>query len=103
VERDRGTFGGMAVPTESELKTERALPAGGTMTDRSRSPQQITERSDALIKDIRERFHAHAIGKPKGSVDKPFDVLIVAHGHILRAFAGRWYVRGRQWFEKVVG
>ncbi|EGP87901.1 unnamed protein product [Zymoseptoria tritici ST99CH_1A5] len=54
------------------------------------SPQQITERLDALIKDIRERFHAHAIGKPKGSVKEPFDVLIVAHGHILRAFAGRW-------------
>jgi probable phosphoglycerate mutase len=93
VERERGIFGGMGVPMESESRTERALPAGRTTTDRSRSPQQITERLDALIKDIRERFHAHAIGKPKGSVEKPFDVLIVAHGHILRAFAGRWYVR----------
>ncbi|EME48966.1 hypothetical protein DOTSEDRAFT_162905 [Dothistroma septosporum NZE10] len=54
------------------------------------SPQQITERLDALIADIRQRFHAHAIGQPKGSVEEPFDVLIVAHGHILRAFAGRW-------------
>ncbi|CZT15591.1 related to phosphoglycerate mutase [Ramularia collo-cygni] len=54
------------------------------------SPQQITERLDALIADIRKRFHAHAIGKPKGSVNEPFDVLVVAHGHILRAFAGRW-------------
>jgi len=32
------------------------------------SPQQVTERCDALIKDLRERYHAHAIGKPKGSV-----------------------------------
>ena len=39
---------------------------------------------------MRKRFHAHAIGRPKGSVKEPFDVLIVAHGHILRAFAGRW-------------
>ncbi|KAK4507998.1 hypothetical protein PRZ48_001733 [Zasmidium cellare] len=54
------------------------------------SPAQITTRLDALIADIRARFHAHAIGKPKGSVQEPFDVLIVAHGHILRAFAGRW-------------
>ncbi|KAF7193973.1 Sedoheptulose 1,7-bisphosphatase [Pseudocercospora fuligena] len=54
------------------------------------SPQEITERLDALIADIRERFHKHAIGKPKGSVKEPFDVLLVAHGHILRAFAGRW-------------
>jgi probable phosphoglycerate mutase len=55
-----------------------------------RLPQQITDRLDALIADLRKRFHAHAIGKPKGSVKEPYDVLIVAHGHILRAFAGRW-------------
>nr|POE66189.1 sedoheptulose 1,7-bisphosphatase [Quercus suber] len=54
------------------------------------SPQQITQRLDELIADLRRRFHAHAIGQPKGSVEKPYDVLIVAHGHILRAFAGRW-------------
>ena len=58
------------------------------MTDRS--PADITARCDAVIADIRQRFHQHAIGKPKGSVDEPFDVLIVAHGHFLRAFAGRW-------------
>lgn len=29
------------------------------------------------------------IGKPKGEA-KPADVLVVAHGHILRAFAMRW-------------
>lgn len=54
------------------------------------SPADVTARCDALIADIRKRFHAHAIGQPKGSVEKPYDVLIVAHGHILRAFAGRW-------------
>ena len=55
-----------------------------------RSPQQITDRLDDFIADLRRRFHAHAIGKPKGSVTEPYDVLVVAHGHILRAFAGRW-------------
>jgi len=44
---------------------------------------------DALIADIRDKYHKPAIGQPKGSAD-PCDVLIVAHGHILRAFAGRW-------------
>lgn len=49
----------------------------------------MTERCDRLIADIRKRFHADAIGKPKGQTG-PYDVLVVAHGHILRAFAGRW-------------
>nr|OQO19747.1 hypothetical protein B0A51_12960 [Rachicladosporium sp. CCFEE 5018] len=54
------------------------------------SPEDVTARCDKIIAEIRERFHAHAIGKPKGSVKEPYDVLIVAHGHILRSFAGRW-------------
>ncbi|TVY23792.1 Sedoheptulose 1,7-bisphosphatase [Lachnellula hyalina] len=50
------------------------------------SPEQVTERIDRLIADVRSRFHAPALN------DKslPGDVLIVAHGHILRAFAMRW-------------
>ena len=56
----------------------------------NRSPAQVTARLDALIDSLRSKYHAHAIGKPKGSVKEPYDVLIVAHGHILRAFAGRW-------------
>jgi len=56
----------------------------------ARSPQQVTDRLDNIIADIRKRFHSHAIGKPKGSVKEPFDVLVIAHGHILRAFAARW-------------
>lgn len=59
----------------------------------NRSPQQITDRLDAFIDELRKRFHAHAIGKPKGSVKEPYDVLVVAHGHILRAFAGRWIAK----------
>lgn len=54
-----------------------------------RSPEQVTERLDRLIKDIREKFHAPAIGKKPGSAPAS-DVLLVAHGHILRAFAMRW-------------
>lgn len=54
------------------------------------SPGQITERVDRLIGRIRREFHAPAIGMAKGEVHKPYDVLIVAHGHVLRALAGRW-------------
>lgn len=55
-----------------------------------RSPAEVTARCDALIEKLRTKYQAHAIGKPKDQVKEPYDVLIVAHGHILRAFAGRW-------------
>ena len=57
-----------------------------------RSPADVTKRLDRLIADIRTRFHDNAIGKPKGEAPSS-DVLLVAHGHILRAFAMRWIGR----------
>jgi len=55
----------------------------------SRSPEDVTARVDRLIDEIRSKFHSLVIGKPKGEAG-PGDVLLVAHGHILRAFAMRW-------------
>jgi broad specificity phosphatase PhoE len=55
-----------------------------------RSPEDVTDRLDRLILDIRSKYHSPILGKPKGEVKQPGDVLIVAHGHILRAFAMRW-------------
>lgn len=49
----------------------------------------MTERVDRLIAEIRSKYHGPVIGKPKGTAEAG-DVLIVAHGHILRAFAMRW-------------
>ncbi|KAF2131190.1 phosphoglycerate mutase family protein-like protein [Dothidotthia symphoricarpi CBS 119687] len=57
------------------------------------SPADITRRLDELIADIRARFHEGRFGKDagwKGRDGQPNDVLIVAHGHILRSFAARW-------------
>jgi len=53
----------------------------------TRSPEDVTKRVDRLISEIRQKFHAPVIGKPTG---QPGDILVVAHGHILRAFAMRW-------------
>jgi broad specificity phosphatase PhoE len=53
------------------------------------SPEEITQRLDAVIAEIREKYHKDCIGKPKSETGA-CDVLIVAHGHILRAFAARW-------------
>ncbi|KAH0533536.1 hypothetical protein FGG08_007683, partial [Glutinoglossum americanum] len=46
------------------------------------SPETVTERVDKLIAEIRERWH--------GDGEEAGDVVVVAHGHILRAFAMRW-------------
>lgn len=57
------------------------------------SPEDITRRLDALIAEIREKFHKGRFGKEagwKGKEGVPNDVLVVAHGHILRSFAARW-------------
>ena len=46
----------------------------------------MTARMDALIEEIREKLHRPAFeGRAKHG-----DVAVVAHGHILRAFAQRW-------------
>ncbi|KAL1881686.1 hypothetical protein Plec18167_003285 [Paecilomyces lecythidis] len=48
------------------------------------SPQEVTARLDSLIEEI----HAFQAGNMHG--EKPADVLLVAHGHLLRAFTKRW-------------
>jgi broad specificity phosphatase PhoE len=53
----------------------------------------VSRRLDELIRDLREKYHKGKFGKDagwRGSKGEPNDVLIVAHGHILRAFAARW-------------
>ena len=56
------------------------------------------DRLDDLIRDIRARFHEPTMSASKD--DAPCaDVLLVAHGHILRAFAMRWI--GKQLTEGV--
>ena len=55
-----------------------------------------------MIADIRSRFHEPAISfsPVDGKEKEPCgDVLLVAHGHILRAFAMRWI--GRELTEGV--
>ena len=49
-----------------------------------RTPQEVTSRIDALIKQIRD-FQA-----PHMKDTEPKDVILVAHGHLTRAFAKRW-------------
>lgn len=56
-----------------------------------RLPEDINKRLDRLISEIRSKHHAPVIGKPKSELgNQTGDVLVVGHGHILRAFAMRW-------------
>ncbi|KAH8204823.1 hypothetical protein TruAng_001012 [Truncatella angustata] len=48
------------------------------------SAEQVTARLDRLISQIRD------VQRPGFGGEKPCDVVLVAHGHILRAFAKRW-------------
>lgn len=55
----------------------------------NRSPKDVTERLDRLIDEIRTKYQKDVIGKHQ-SEGVSGDVLVVAHGHVLRAFAMRW-------------
>ncbi|CAG8428899.1 unnamed protein product [Penicillium salamii] len=55
--------------------------------DVGRSPEDVVRRLDALISDIRNKYQRACFEDPD---ETKGDVLIVAHGHILRAFAMRW-------------
>lgn len=90
-----GIFGAMAVQAESmHSHPPFASPNLVSTCSPVRSPTDVTTRLDRLIHDIRTRFHNPAIGKPKDDeAAQRSDVLLVAHGHILRAFAMRWIGR----------
>ncbi|KFX92484.1 hypothetical protein O988_07243 [Pseudogymnoascus sp. VKM F-3808] len=89
-EWDYGDYEGV---TSAEIKKQRAeagLPPWDIWRDGcpgGESPADITKRLNRLIADIRSRWHAPVIGTKE---NVPKDVLIVAHGHILRAFAMLW-------------
>jgi len=91
-EWDYGNYEGLTSKTIREQRAERGEGSWDIWRDGcpgGESPQQVTDRLDKFIAEIREKWHSKAIGKPKGE-SPPGDVLVVAHGHILRAFAGRW-------------
>ena len=99
-EWDYGAYEGLTTPSIISLRAEQGLPNAGAWdiwTDGcpdGESPEDVTLRVDALIADIRERFHKGRFGKGAGWKGEdgtgPNDVLVVAHGHVLRAFAARW-------------
>lgn len=50
----------------------------------SRNAEQLTTRLDEFISKI------HALQAPNMNGEAPADVVLIAHGHLLRAFVKRW-------------
>ncbi|OAP55439.1 hypothetical protein AYL99_10412 [Fonsecaea erecta] len=94
-EWDYGEYEGITSAEIRELRARQGLGPWDIWRDGcpgGESPQDIIARVDSLIREIRERYHAKVIGKPK-QPGVTGDVLVVGHGHILRAFAVRWIGR----------
>ncbi|KAI9786399.1 MAG: hypothetical protein M1839_006859 [Geoglossum umbratile] len=89
-EWDYGDYEGLTSPQIRALRASKGIVGKGARWDIWRdgceggeSPREVEERVDTLIKEIRGRWHG-------GEGEKTGDVLVVGHGHILRAFAMRW-------------
>lgn len=86
-----GTSGPWDAPEESEYPFDCTRYAcDSLLNQRIRSPSQVQERLDRLISNIKKIQEPFMHGGPAP------DVLIVAHGHILRAFTKRWLVSDNQ-------
>ena len=93
-EWDYGDYEGI---TSAEIRARRSEQGLGSNWDiwtdgcpGGESPQDVTSRVDALIKEIRDKYHGPCMQKKDGEEHQSEDVLVVAHGHILRVFAMRW-------------
>ncbi|CRJ81454.1 hypothetical protein BN1708_001901, partial [Verticillium longisporum] len=93
-EWDYGDYEGITSPEIRRLRKEQGLSEGWDIwrdgCPGGESPEQVTERLDRLIQDIRDRWQAPVLEKGADAASSTGDVLVVAHGHILRAFALRW-------------
>ncbi|KAH6618530.1 phosphoglycerate mutase family protein [Boeremia exigua] len=91
-EWDYGDYEGIKSAEVRALRASRGLNADWDIwrdgCEGGESPEDVSARLDALIAELREKYHRGRFVGEGG--EGPNDVLIVAHGHILRAFAARW-------------
>ncbi|KAJ5852088.1 uncharacterized protein N7529_011473 [Penicillium soppii] len=73
-----------ALRKEHGLDTEREWDIWRDGCEGGESAQQVADRIDDLIREIREAHKDNMHG------EKPSDIVLVAHGHLLRAFTKRW-------------
>ncbi|KAL3473480.1 histidine phosphatase superfamily [Aspergillus californicus] len=88
-EWDYGDYEGLTSKQIQEMRAEKGEKPWDIWRDGcpgGESPEDVIKRLDAMIADIREKHH----GPCFSSEEEKGDVIVVAHGHILRAFAMRW-------------
>ncbi|KAI2821218.1 hypothetical protein CBS63078_7015 [Aspergillus niger] len=89
-EWDYGEYEGLTSKQIREMRREKGEGEWDIWRDGcpgGESPEDVIKRLDAVIAEIREKFHKPCFD---GDSSSKGDVLVVAHGHILRAFAMRW-------------
>ncbi|GKZ79642.1 hypothetical protein AnigIFM56816_003845 [Aspergillus niger] len=89
-EWDYGEYEGLTSKQIREMRREKGEGEWEIWRDGcpgGESPEDVIKRLDAVIAEIREKFHKPCFD---GDSSSKGDVLVVAHGHILRAFAMRW-------------
>ncbi|KIW58145.1 hypothetical protein PV05_02692 [Exophiala xenobiotica] len=94
-EWDYGEYEGITSAEIRKMRKEKGLGSWDIWRDGcpgGESPEDIIRRVDSLIAEIREKYHGPVIGKPKDE-NVTGDVMVIGHGHILRAFAIRWIGR----------
>ncbi|RAH68456.1 histidine phosphatase family protein [Aspergillus aculeatinus CBS 121060] len=73
-----------ALRKEHGLDGEREWDIWRDGCEGGESPEDVTARIDSLIAEIRELHRGNMHG------EQPADVVLIAHGHTLRAFTKRW-------------
>ncbi|KAG5933421.1 hypothetical protein E4U60_004498, partial [Claviceps pazoutovae] len=99
-EWDYGAYEGITSPEIRKMRAQEGIPGTWDIwrdgCPDGESPDQITDRLDRLIQEIRQTWHKPAMHPSDHIKPVPGDVLIVAHGHILRALAMRWVGKSLQ-------
>lgn len=92
-EWDYGDYEGLLTKQIQERREEKKLPGGKDWNiwqygcENGETAKDITERVDRLIAKVR-KIHKRALDN-----NEFCDVMVIAHGHILRCLAARWIGR----------
>ncbi|KAL2217645.1 phosphoglycerate mutase family protein [Thermoascus aurantiacus ATCC 26904] len=96
-EWDYGDYEGLTIGEVHRLRKDRGLDKGRNWNiwldgcEGGESPQQVSDRLDHLIAELKTQIGRVCSERPGGqNIPQPRNIVCVAHGHILAALALRW-------------